>query len=179
MRFWALLGLLVGVAAIALAAGTPSRASAHDLNCSDFSTQAEAEEDLAGGDPDRLDGDNDGIACEELPCPCSSSSPSSDGGGDHGTMKPPPPPYRLPMPAARNRSVHLVVLVVRASGRLDDSELNTCNRLGERRIDCRLTARGESPRQRVACQYKVAVGARNRHPVATIADHKCRTAPIG
>lgn len=35
-------------------------------------------------------------------------------------------------------------------------------------IDCRLSANGETPRQRVACQYKVEVRAPNRHrPVAS------------
>ena len=40
-----------------------------DCNCSDFSTQAEAQQVLNAfsGDPHRLDGDNDGIACESLP----------------------------------------------------------------------------------------------------------------
>lgn len=40
-----------------------------DCNCSDFSTQAEAQQVLDGfpGDPYRLDRDKDGIACESLP----------------------------------------------------------------------------------------------------------------
>ena len=44
-----------------------------DLNCSDFSTHAEAQacykrcKGLGYGDVFRLDGDNDGIACESLP----------------------------------------------------------------------------------------------------------------
>ncbi|WP_287310494.1 excalibur calcium-binding domain-containing protein [Moorena sp. SIO1G6] len=40
-----------------------------DCNCSDFSTQAEAQQVLDGfpGDPHRLDRDKDGIACESLP----------------------------------------------------------------------------------------------------------------
>jgi micrococcal nuclease len=40
-----------------------------DYDCSDFSTQAEAQRvlDSAPGDPYRLDGDNDGVACESLP----------------------------------------------------------------------------------------------------------------
>ena len=47
-----------------------------DVNCSDFDTQREAQrffEDEGGPqrDPHGLDGDNDGIACESLPCPCS------------------------------------------------------------------------------------------------------------
>jgi hypothetical protein len=40
-----------------------------DLNCSDFATQAEAQAhlDASPGDPDGLDGNGDGVACESLP----------------------------------------------------------------------------------------------------------------
>ena len=66
-----LAGLLVG------AAGTP--AQARDLDCSDFSSQADAQHYfvMLGGpsyDPDRLDGDGDGVACDTLDCPCSTST---------------------------------------------------------------------------------------------------------
>lgn len=42
---------------------------ASDCNCSDFQTQAQAQQvlDSAPGDPHRLDRDNDGVACESLP----------------------------------------------------------------------------------------------------------------
>lgn len=41
-------------------------------NCEDFISQANAQAVLRlnPSDPNRLDGDNDGIACERLPCPC-------------------------------------------------------------------------------------------------------------
>lgn len=55
----------------------PPTASALDYNCSDFATQAEAEEYLLPGDPYRLDADHDGIACESLPCPCSYTPPAA------------------------------------------------------------------------------------------------------
>ena len=44
-------------------------ASAADLNCSDFRTQGEAQAvlDADRTDPNRLDQDGDGIACESLP----------------------------------------------------------------------------------------------------------------
>jgi micrococcal nuclease len=48
----------------------PSNAGGGDLDCSNFSTQAEAQAvlDRDPNDPNRLDGtDNDGIACESLP----------------------------------------------------------------------------------------------------------------
>lgn len=41
-----------------------------DRDCADFDTQAEAQSflaDSAPGDPHRLDGDDDGVACERLP----------------------------------------------------------------------------------------------------------------
>lgn len=42
------------------------------FNCSDFATQAAAQAVLRADphDPNVLDGDNDGVACEHLPCPC-------------------------------------------------------------------------------------------------------------
>jgi hypothetical protein len=52
-----------------------------DRDCKDFSTQAGAKRHYAslGGpsrDPDRLDGDADGVACEARPCPCTSAGVS-------------------------------------------------------------------------------------------------------
>jgi hypothetical protein len=57
--------------ALALFTVQPLSAQAFDSDCADFSTQAEAQEYLLPGDPYHLDGDDDGIACEALPCPCS------------------------------------------------------------------------------------------------------------
>lgn len=64
--------ILLAVAAL----HSPPRATAIDYDCSDFATQAEAQGYLLPGDPYRLDGDNDGIACESLPCPCSYGAPA-------------------------------------------------------------------------------------------------------
>jgi hypothetical protein len=55
---------------VILAACFPHKAAAQDvLNCSDFTYQeeAQAEYDIDPSDPNNLDADNDGIACEELP----------------------------------------------------------------------------------------------------------------
>jgi hypothetical protein len=46
---------------------SPPPSSGGDKNCSDFSTQAEAQRWLLPGDPHNLDGDGDGVACESLP----------------------------------------------------------------------------------------------------------------
>jgi hypothetical protein len=72
------------------AGSVPGHAQALDYNCTDFSTQAQAEEHLLPGDPYGLDADHDGIACQSLPCPCSSTPPS-----------PPPPPEEEPVPSYR------------------------------------------------------------------------------
>jgi endonuclease YncB( thermonuclease family) len=63
--------LLAGLACLLLTAAA-SPATAADKDCSDFATQAAAEAWLHAyaGDPDGLDGDADGVACESLPCPC-------------------------------------------------------------------------------------------------------------
>src|SRR4051812_9519176 len=62
-------------------AGEP-RAHAADRDCADFSSQREAQDYFlsVGGpasDPDRLDGDSDGQACDSLPCPCGASAESA------------------------------------------------------------------------------------------------------
>jgi excalibur calcium-binding domain-containing protein len=77
-----LLLLSVTTAVVFLPSSPPAQAV--DYDCADFSNQAEAQEYLLAGDPYRLDGDDDGIACESLPCPCS-----------YGTTTPAPP---LPSP---------------------------------------------------------------------------------
>ena len=71
-----LLGLVLVVAL--LVGHAPPRAAA-DANCSDFATQAAAQSYYIahGGpaqDPDGLDADHDGIACESRPCPCSTAT---------------------------------------------------------------------------------------------------------
>jgi hypothetical protein len=64
------------IAVFALLFGAlPSPASASDKDCSDFATQRAAQIFYLkhGGpryDPDRLDADHDGVACEDNPCPC-------------------------------------------------------------------------------------------------------------
>ena len=75
----AFLALLAG--SLALLALPSSPAKAIDYDCSDFANQAEAQRHLLPGDPYRLDGDHDGIACESLPCPCSKAAGGGSGGG--------------------------------------------------------------------------------------------------
>jgi hypothetical protein len=69
--------LLACFAALMIASALllPTTASAADKDCANFKTQRDAQFFFLrhGGpqeDPDRLDGDNDGVACEDNPCPC-------------------------------------------------------------------------------------------------------------
>jgi endonuclease YncB( thermonuclease family) len=83
------------LAAIFLMAGPATESKAIDYDCSDFSTQAAAQELFlsAGGpasDPYRLDGDGDGIACESNPCPCSTGG-SAPTAPDTPVIPPPEP----------------------------------------------------------------------------------------
>jgi hypothetical protein len=64
-----------------LSLGLPGTASAADLNCSDFATQADAQAtvDANPGDPNGLDRDDDGIACETLPGSGTTTAVTEDG----------------------------------------------------------------------------------------------------
>ena len=70
---WTLVGGAVLGGAWWLQSGnTPSLTGGGDYNCSDFSTQSEAQTffESSGGpasDPHKLDPDKDGVACETLP----------------------------------------------------------------------------------------------------------------
>lgn len=72
----ALAAIIATVALSALfIAALSSGASASDKDCADFGSQRAAQFFYIrhGGpryDPDRLDADHDGIACEDNPCPC-------------------------------------------------------------------------------------------------------------
>jgi endonuclease YncB( thermonuclease family) len=110
-RMWTALGIVVLVGVVAV----PS-APAQDRDCGHFSTQAQAQAHFIalGGprsDPDRLDGDFDGIACESLPCPCNSGP---------GTVPTPTPTVvptptatssPTPQPAATRRSARIVRVI--------------------------------------------------------------------
>jgi hypothetical protein len=99
------------VAALALvlmltpSASAGSLATTAAVNCSDFSTQAAAQSYFVslGGpavDPEGLDADGDGVACESLPCPCSSGGPAP-------TPTPPAVPPGAPAACGPNDPVGL------------------------------------------------------------------------
>jgi beta-lactamase superfamily II metal-dependent hydrolase len=63
----------------AIDSGTAAATHSGDRNCSDFPNQKAAQDHYNAhpGDPDNLDGnDNDGRACESLPCPCYFGGPT-------------------------------------------------------------------------------------------------------
>jgi endonuclease YncB( thermonuclease family) len=79
------------IALVALSLVVPASAQAQaDKDCSDFANQAQAQEYLLPGDPHRLDADDDGKACDALPCPCAASGAP--------VTAPPPAPVGQPSP---------------------------------------------------------------------------------
>ncbi|WP_369140988.1 excalibur calcium-binding domain-containing protein [Modestobacter versicolor] len=77
VRSTAAASVLIGAA---LSFGFTGTANAADLDCSDFASQAQAQAayDATPGDPNRLDQDGDGIACETLPGAAGTQSVSED-----------------------------------------------------------------------------------------------------
>lgn len=75
ISFKVALAVALGTIVTLLLAALPASASASDRDCSDFASQRAAQIFFLkhGGprrDPHRLDGDDDGVACEDNPCPC-------------------------------------------------------------------------------------------------------------
>lgn len=172
IRFLIVAASIAGLAALAVAAQSPAPATARDYDCADFANQAEAEEYLLPGDPYRLDADDDGVACEDLPCPCSYSTDGESGTGG-GSAK--PPPYELRMSTAQRLSKQRVRSIVSRSPRLETMAFQGCVRLSGQHVDCRLTARGVTESQRTGCHFKVAVGVSDRRPVVSVPVHACLT----
>jgi hypothetical protein len=88
--FVALLLALTGTTFVSVSALSEGPASAKDADCSDFANQAAAQHYFLnhGGpnsDPDGLDADGDGIACESNSCPCYYGTGGGGGGGGGGT----------------------------------------------------------------------------------------------
>ena len=98
-----LLPLLVGAAVLVPAA--PALAA----NCSDFSSQQAAQDYYIGqqGDPDGLDGDGDGWACESNPAP-KASAPK---GVTAAPPSPTPTPTPTPTVAATQTSARVVSVI--------------------------------------------------------------------
>ncbi|WP_107767110.1 thermonuclease family protein [Nocardioides terrigena] len=84
-RFLSTLIAIAAVVAALLTTTAPAQA-VKDLDCGDFPNQAAAQTNLNNNpsDPNGLDSEGDGRACESLPCPCLGA------GGGGGTSTPPP-----------------------------------------------------------------------------------------
>lgn len=160
--------IVSALAAMAVFAIAPASASA-DYDCADFATQEEAQEYLLPGDPYGLDGDNDGVACEDLP-----SGGGGGGGGPADTPTPPPPP-KLDKNVARNAAMHAARKVVRGSSRLDSVAFKGCRRRSRQHVNCRFLARGTNGDRRVACRFKVAVEGTDGNPATDVGPLRCRT----
>ncbi|HEU5062424.1 MAG TPA: excalibur calcium-binding domain-containing protein [Solirubrobacterales bacterium] len=169
-----LFGALLAIAAIACLAPAPAAAGT-DYDCADFANQAEAQEYLEPGDPHRLDADSDGIACEDLPCPCSYGEPEGGGGGGGGGEPMKPPPYRLTKAAARHAARAVARKFARRNPSVERVAMGACKRRAERRIDCRATARGRTATTKTTCHLRITVRAVNRRPKATLASSSCDT----
>jgi len=152
--------------AIALFACAPAGAQAADLDCADFATQEEAQEHLLPGDPHRLDGDNDGVACEDLP---SGGSGGGGGGGRDDTIVDPPPPPKLSKPAARSAAKRKVRRFVRNHRNIDRVAFKGCGRRSRHKVVCRFVLRGG----RNSCRMRVAVRGEGRSLSARIARVRC------
>lgn len=153
--------------AIALFACAPAGAHAADLDCADFSSQAEAQEHLLPGDPHGLDGDNDGVACEDLP---SGGSTGGGGGGKgDGTIITPPPPPKLSKPAARRAAKRKARRFVRNHRNIDRVAFKGCLRRSRHKVTCRFVVRGG----RASCRLRVIVRGEGRDLRARIARVRC------
>ena len=83
----------LAVAATLAGGGQGRSVAAGDRDCSDFSTQAQAQDFFLsqggpGSDPHNLDADGDGRACESLPCPCAGAGGGGGGGGGGEPARP-------------------------------------------------------------------------------------------
>jgi hypothetical protein len=126
-----------------------------DYDCEDFATQEEAQEYLLPGDPYGLDGDNDGVACEDLP----SGGSGGGGGGGGGSAEPPPPPEppKLKKGAAKRAA--------RAKARRFDSlhanvsgvAFNGCNRRSKYKVVCSFYTDGSTSSLETRCNLRVIV----------------------
>jgi Excalibur calcium-binding domain len=163
------MGRLMGVAlvfvtviAVGFAARTP-QASAHrrDYDCDNFANQAEAEEYLLPGDPYNLDADGDGIACEDLPCPCSYSPGGGAGGGGNVTTA--PTPAAPPKPPKLNKAVARAAAIAKSRRYNSRNRLISrvsfqgCRRSSRYKIRCSFYGLGRSQTTSTTCNITVIV----------------------
>jgi hypothetical protein len=135
-------------------------ASAHrrDYDCADFANQAEAEEYLLPGDPYNLDADGDGIACEDLPCPCSySPGGSGEGGGSTTTAPTPPKPPKLNKAVARSAAMAKSRRYNRRNRLISRVSFQGCRRSSRYKIRCSFYGTGSTQTTSTTCNITVIV----------------------
>jgi Excalibur calcium-binding domain len=160
------LALVLSTVIVACLAGASGAAAAKhlDYDCADFATQAEAEEYLLPGDPYNLDGDNDGIACEDNPCPCSSTPGGGGGGGGGETTTeapaapaPPPKPPKLNKASARSAALAKARLYNHRNRLISLISFQGCHRTSRQKVHCTLHGRGLTKTLRSSCEIRVVV----------------------
>jgi hypothetical protein len=165
--------LLPALSALAVLAIVPASASAIDYDCEDFASQEEAQEYLLPGDPYGLDGDDDGVACEDLP-------QGNGGGGDESSAPappPPPPPPTLDKDVARAAAQDAAAALTRRSPRLDHDSFRGCRHKTPQHVNCNFLGQGETSNQRVTCKFRVSVEGTNESYETHVGKVRCRTEP--
>jgi hypothetical protein len=150
-------GIVLCLLAVAAPAASAQR---RDYDCADFSNQAEAEEYLLPGDPYNLDADSDGIACEDLPCPCSSTPGGGGGGGESTaatTPAPPPKPPKLNKAVARSVARAKALRFNRRSRLISRVSFQGCRRRSRYKLRCGFRGLGETQTVRGICAITVIV----------------------
>lgn len=166
----ALWPLSVLVPALILGVWVGSASAFVDYDCSDFSTQEEAQGYLLPGDPHRLDADNDGISCETLP----------PGNREPSLPPPPSPPPPKPEPklnaaAARRAADGKAQRFVRRSGKVRERSFKGCYRQSRTNINCWFKAHGTTFSSRTTCTFKVEVRGEGRRAWASLKKPRCRS----
>jgi hypothetical protein len=144
--------VLLGVATALLLVPAGS-ASAVDYDCSDFATQEEAQEYLLPGDPYGLDGDNDGVACEDLP----SGGGGGGGGGGSSEPAPPPEPPKLRKGAAKRAAKSKAHRYDRLHAQVNGIVFHGCSRRSKYKVACSFYVDGRSPNSETRCNLRVVV----------------------
>lgn len=165
--------LAFGVAILLCLSMVASPASAHrrDYDCSDFATQAEAEEYLLPGDPYNLDADGDGIACEDNPCPCSyTGGAGGRGGASESTTKPAPPPKppKLNKAVARAAAWAKARSFNRGNRLISRVSFQGCRRRSRYKLRCEFRGLGETSSSRERCAMTVIVKGEGSHAKAKL-----------
>lgn len=171
-RGWLVLAAGMMLCALAVTAPTAA-AQRRDYDCADFANQAEAEEYLLPGDPYNLDADGDGVACEDLPCPCSySPGGGAEGDGNPGsTTLPPVPP---PKPPKLNKAVARSAAWAKArrfdlrNRLISRVSFQGCRRRSRYKVRCGFRGLGRTRTAREACAITVIVKGEGSHAHARL-----------